>query len=162
MKKELLNIDEKKIGLIEGSFMLDTLQLKNAFYWLAKLKVKQILPKSYHEYNVKMIFNEAPYLERISRFEEKLNLGKQNRKLFKKMEQEDIDDVKDQIKDEQRDMAEKKRQCPTIDFSGKVEQIKYAGAETVMTMNIPDSAIDPLNKSKTMFQYYKIQLSPIL
>ena len=59
-------------------------------------------------------------------------------------------------------MAEKKRQCPTIDFSGKVEQIKYAGAETVMTMNIPDSAIDPLNKSKTMFQYYKIQLSPIL
>jgi len=162
MKKELLKGEnDSQIGFIEGSFMLDTLQLKNSFYWFSKFKVKQILPKSYHDYNVRMVFNETPYLERIERFKEKLSASR-NKKLFKKMEEEEIQDIKDQIKDEERDMAEIKRQCPTIEFTGKVEQLKYAGAETVITMHIPDNAIEPLNKSKTLFQYYKIQLTPIL
>ena len=158
VKTELLN--EKDPLVIDSTFMLEQIQLKGMM-WSAKIRIAEIIPRSYHKYGIKILFNEKPYMDRIDRLNEKLTNSKTTKKLFADMEKEDIDEIKDDIKDIEKEMAEVKKQCLTIEFLATVEQIKYANGNTNVTLRIPDDVIEPLNKAKTMFQYYKIELKPV-
>lgn len=157
-KKQIL--DEKNPLVIESTFMLEQIQLKGMM-WGAKIRIQEILPKSYHKYGIKVLFNEEPYMKRIERLEEKLTNSKTSKKLFADMDKEDIEEIKDEIKEIQKEMSDIKKQCLTIEFLATVEQIKYSNGNTNVALRIPDDVIEPINKAKTMFQYYKIELKPV-
>lgn len=157
-KKELLDLKDPMT--IESTFMLEQVQLKGMI-WSARIIVKDILARNYHKYSIKILFNEKPYMDRITRLEEKLSNTKRSKKLFKDMEQDDIDEVNDEIADIKKDMNDIKKQCLTIEFLATVEQIKYKNGNTIVVLRIPDDVIEPINKAKTMFQYYKVELTPV-
>jgi hypothetical protein len=149
---------ETKSEVIESALSVEELKMKN-LGWSMKLKIKKILPKSYHDFMVRFIFNEEPYETRIKQIEERMENNKQPR-LLKQIDREEMDDLKREIHDVERERAENKRQCITIEFLAQVEQLKYDGADTILSVRIPDNIIEPVNKVKMLFGFYKVELTP--
>jgi hypothetical protein len=161
-KKEK-KVAEKKIDelVISTGFELKQLMLKDQT-WTAQILVKKILPKTFHDYGIKMIFDEKPYADRIERVKEQVANAKKEQKLFKEMSKADIDELEGDIKAIEKEKAEMKRQCLTIEFSAVVEQLKYDGGDTKLAIRLPDNVIEPLNKAKLTMNYYKIELEPLV
>lgn len=149
---------QPKTDVITSTLSVEELKMKN-LGWSMKLKIKQIMPKSFHDFAVKFVFDERPGEARIKQLEERMENNKQPR-LLKSIDKAEMDDLKDEINDVRREMAENKRQCITIEFLAQVEQLKYSGADTILSVRIPDNIIEPVNKVKMLFGFYKVELMP--
>lgn len=144
--------------IITSSLSVSELKMKDLM-WSMKLIVHYIMPKSYHDFIVRFIFNEEPFLNNIAELEMKLG-GSKNMRLFKDMDRDEIEDARETIDEIKADMAKKKKECVTIEFLGEVTNIKYSAGDTILDLRIPDHIINPVNNVKTMFGYYTLELQP--
>ena len=66
-KKELLNVEEALDSLIiKAKFSIVEIKMKNDWRWKIKMLVHETLPKSYHDYAIKLEFDDEPFLKSIA------------------------------------------------------------------------------------------------
>lgn len=157
-KQKVDLIDEEEsledILKVESTIYLELLQLKDK-KWSAKFLIGAILPKSYHRYQMTLVLNEEPYLERIEELEKGLNES-----LFKE-EKSSVKGTNKRIGEIRDELERMRRDCPEIQFNTTIEEIKYKDAETRLTCRIPDDIIEPINKQKYRLEAYKVILLPL-
>lgn len=157
-KQKVDLIDEEKsideILKVESTIYLDLLQLKDK-KWTARFIIGAILPKSYHRYQITLMLNEEPYLERIEELEKGLNES-----LFKE-EKMSVKNTNKRIGEIRDELERMRRDCPEIQFNATVEEIKYKDSDTRLTCRIPDDIIEPINKQKYRLEAYKVVLLPL-
>jgi hypothetical protein len=160
-KKEYLD-ENFKAPSIKAKFNLQQLILKD-LEWKMKIKIEDILPKTYYQYEMAMIFDESPYLRKLASLEDQIQDIRDSRQkpLFKDDTEERVDDLKTEIEEQREAMDEKRRECRTIKMICRVEELKYAGMSTLLTFIIPDDVINDLNEQKLKFGYYIIELTPM-
>lgn len=156
-KKSLL---DKELQTIKSDFSIKKLSMDSELDWKADLLVKTILPRSYHDYSVRMVFDETPYDNRIAGYEQQIKDIKADNTLFKKLDGEEIRELKNDIKRVQNEKKEMAGNCPTIEFEGAITQLKYIGDNTMLTIRVPDEMIEHLNKRKHYFHQYTLELRP--
>lgn len=165
MKKNTKKIVKKKTpppveNVIEAKFQVDELRMLK-LQWQAKMSVTKILPKSYHDYKIRMILDESPYLKSIADYElEQKQLGHGQQTLLPEMMEARKTELHDIIVEERQRLEEMRGKCKKIEFIGEVKELKYKDGDTVFTLRLPDNIIEELNQAKFLFQYYKIELTP--
>jgi hypothetical protein len=142
--------------VISSALSLDELKMKD-LCWSMKLIIHHIMPKSFHDFKIKFVFNEKPFENNIAMVEDKLR-GNTNRRLFSDMNKADIDDLNEEIAEIKSDMEKKKTECPTIEFIAQVEELKYSGNDTILKVSVPDHIIESTNEVKMRFGYYRVEL----
>ena len=157
-KQKVDLIDEEEsledILKVESTIYLELLQLKDK-KWSAKFLIGAILPKSYHRYQMTLVLNEEPYLERIEELEKGLNES-----LFKE-EKSSVKGTNKRIGEIRDELERMRRDCPEIQFNTTIEEIKYKDADPRLTCRIPDDIIEPINKQKYRLEAYKVILLPL-
>jgi hypothetical protein len=139
---------------IEASVEIITLTLKGTS-WIAKLMVGKELPKSFHHYKMELSLDEHPYDERIKDIEDELEKSLFGQDIKEKNR------MKKEVEEVNKERDEMKAKCETIEFSGMVTQIAWRAGETAITVYVPDTVIDPINRMKYMLEHYKITLNPV-
>ena len=151
-KKELLDLNDE-VNIIETTLDLNTIELKK-LRWFVKMYVGERLPKTYHAYKIKLVYNDKPLLDRIAdienEFEETL-FAKE--KSSRTMHNKRIAEIRAQLKKEEDD-------CEKIEFVALVEELKYKDSSTLLKIKVPDDVIEAFNRQKTRFNIYKICLIP--
>lgn len=159
-KKKVKTEKESKPSLLDdvslditAELELDTLQLKG-LRWYTRLFVEAILPRAYHQYHVTLLLNEKPYLERIDKLEKSLDdtLFKDDRAQKRR--------ITEQVMEQNKQLAELRRDCEKFEFDAMVTEIKYKDDGTVVLLRIPDAVIEPFNRQKHRMNLYHVILSP--
>jgi len=133
---------------------LEEIKLKD-LKWLVKLKIGTTLPKSYHRYKILMELDETPYLDRIADLEAQIKGT-----LFEKVPAT-IKQLDKNILEVKKTLAERKKECEKMEFNAVVEEVKYRGSDTLLTVKVPDDIIEAFNRQKTRLSYYKVNLESI-
>ena len=152
---ELIDMSElDKAGMIESTTIdVEQLTLRGK-RWRATLKIGTILPRSYHQYDIKLDLDEEPYEKRIEEIRKTLENGLfSGERVSRKQANESIKAIEDEMRQMRRD-------CERIDFRAVVETIAYKDSETVVVCRVPDDVIEPINRQKFRFEAYKIALIP--
>lgn len=147
-----MNIEDvENVGMIEASVLLESLEMKK-LRWSAKICVFEILPKTYHSYKVKLVFDDKTYIERIDQLIEEFETSLfANDRASKKVHDRKIAGMR-------ADLDKKIAECEKIEFVGLIEELKYKNARTELKMIVPDDVIEAFNRQKTRFNIYKICL----
>jgi hypothetical protein len=158
-EKEYLN--DTNPSTITAKFYLQQLMMKDV-QWRMKIKVGDILPRTYHKYTMAMVFDEAPHMRRIKALQEEISdiEDSAQQPLFQADTEEKIKDLEAEIEKEESTMEKYAEECPKIIMPSIVEELKYSGSDTLLVFLIPDSAINQLNENKLKFGMYKIELTP--
>lgn len=154
-RTELLPAEElKTAGMIETALDIESITLKGK-RWSARLKIRTLLPRSYHRYTIKLDLDERPYEKRIDDLERELEAG-----LFSK-ERTSRREVNKKIGEIRDELETMKKSCEHIEFPATVEQLTYRDGDTLVSLRIPDDVIEPLNRQKYRIDAYRVQLDPI-
>jgi len=158
--KEFLN-EEIKPNTIKAKFNLQQLIMKE-LSWKMKIKVEDILPRTYYKYAMAMVFDETPYERKIAGLQDDIRDIQDSRQkpLFESENQDKITELEEEVEEEKRQMEEHRKECKTIKMPATVEELKYSGTDTLLTFKIPDTSINELNENKLKFGYYIIELTP--
>lgn len=138
----------------QSELVLHTVTLKGLF-WQAKLTVKAQLPETHRHYKISLFFNEKPAHDAIDRVTNDLENGLFDEEpVSKKEADKQIKRINDQF--------EKDRElCEKIDFVGTVFAMKYTPEGTQVEIQIPDDAIEAINRQKTRLnKQYIVRLEP--
>jgi hypothetical protein len=147
---------------IEGKFAIEQIEMNKGLQWKIKMKVSKILPKSYHDYTIKMTLDEEIYKIRIASYEqEQKELGRGQIMLLPEMIEARKGELHDKIVDERKALEEMRGKCKKIEFVAEVRELKYKDGDTIINLRIPDDIVQPLNEQKFLFAHYKIELIPI-
>lgn len=147
---------------ITAKFSVVEIKMKNDWRWKVKLLVHSILPRAYHDYNIKLEFDEAPYQKTIDQLEkEAADLGR-NPTLLPDVDKRSMRDLDKRIADARKEMNQMRELCPTIEFTPQTEEIKYSDGDTVLLFKVLDSVIQPLNEQKYRLNEYRAILDPII
>lgn len=158
--KKIIKKEEKSPEVIEARFQLNELRMIN-LQWQAKMSVTKILPKSYHDYKIKMILDESPYLKSIEDYElERKQIGHGQQTLIPEMMEARKNELHDLIVEERQRLEKKREECKKIEFIGEVKELKYKDGDTIILMRLPDNVIEEINQMKFLFAGYKIELTP--
>lgn len=162
MTKKTAKKSKKEIEKIEAKFSIEQIVMDKDLQWKTKMKVTKILPKSYHDYTIKMTLDETPYDKRIATLELELKeLGRGQQQLLKEMAEERKGQLNDEIVLEKQRLEDMRDKCKAIEFLGEVKELKYKDGDTIILIRLADEVIEQLNKAKYLFSNYKISLIPI-
>lgn len=151
-------IDETAI-VVEASFELKKIELKDDLAWRMKIDMNTRLNHTFREYDVRLSLDETPYETRISDMERKREEVLDEASLFEGNKKQEAKFIDGQIQDIKDELAEKKAQCPDIEFKGVIEELKYKDAyHTIVVMMFPSDSLIELNAQKRELTHYKIEL----
>lgn len=146
---------------IKADFNINRLQMDAKLCWLLDLEIKKVLPETFLQYELELVFNEEPYLKNIERIEEEAKEVEKEASLFETEKTRRIKMLNKQIIDVKEDMAELAKNCPTIHMVVSVTELKYKSTGTTFVrMRLPDNKINELNDNKHKFSYYRAELTP--
>lgn len=126
--------------------------------WKLDLMVFTILSRAFYRYNVKLVFNEDPYLRNIKDMEDEIGKLNTEAALFKNKER--IKELEMEIQETKAEMEDYEAKCPKIEFFGTVDSLKYPSGGSRLVLLIGDNIINLLNETKRWFGYYRLELRP--
>lgn len=155
-------LDKIKVDhTIKARFNIWSLSMDKNLRWTLQLFVAKILPKSYHDYRMTMVFDEEPFQKQIVDIERQIKGIEDTPSLLKDMDRKEINFQKERIAACMEDRDKKKKECRTIEFVTEVQELKYVNGDTKLTVRIPDAVIPDINDRKTWFSYYRLELKPL-
>jgi hypothetical protein len=159
-KKEYLD-ENVKPNTITAKFFLQQLLMKDV-QWKMKIKVEDILPRTYYKYTMTMVFDPSPYERKIKALEDQIAdiRDSKQKPLFDADQKEQVGDIEEEIESEKESMEDRRKECPSILMPARVEELKYSGNDTLLTFQIPDTVINELNENKLKFGSYCVELTP--
>jgi hypothetical protein len=167
-KKEKIEV-EIKTGLLDeevslaivAKFSIVEIRMKNDWRWKVKMLVHEILPKTHHDYRVKLEFDDEPYLKTIAQLEDDAAKLARDKSLFPDVDKRSIKEIDDRIQNEKKQMEKMRSECPNIEFVTQTEEIKYKDGDTALIFKVLDTVIQPLNEQKYRLSEYRAVLDPI-
>lgn len=163
-KAILPEVDElKNISLaIVSKFTIVEIKMKNDWRWKVKMLVHQTLPKSYHDYAIKLEFDDEPYLKSIAQYEKEIKDAESNPTLLPDVDRKSIMKLDEKIADTRKEMLKMKAECTDIEFVTQTEEIKYKDGDTALLFKVLDTVVEPLNEKKYRLGDYRAVLDPII
>ena len=159
-KKESI-LDKIEVdNAIKASFDIQSLQMDKDLLWKLDLEIKQILPKSFYTYDIKLVFDEESWNNDIAQVKRDIEDVESENTLFDDVKKKRTKKLRADIEDIEFKREERRGECPTIEFSAQVTELKYKNHITRVKMAIPDDAINLLNVNKYNFGDYRAELSP--
>lgn len=159
--KNLLDDIEDVSLAIEAKFTISEIKMKSDWRWKVKMLIHKMLPKTHHDYNIKLIFDEEPYQMAIRQFEKEVGNLKDNPTLLPSVDKKEIKDMEKKMKKKFDEMKKARSECPDIEFTTQTEEIKYKDGDTSLLFKVLDTVIEPLNRQKYRLSEYKAILDPI-
>lgn len=156
----MANKSKKSVLIQQAEFSIEELKMERDLNWRMKLKVQKQLPKSYYFYSMTLRLNHEKYQERIKEKAAWVAHMEAQQELFpdtnKKLQDEqktlqDLKDVYERMKSMTRD----------IHASVHVEEVKYRGNETLLSIRIPADIIPNINEQRQMFGDFIAELDPL-
>lgn len=161
MPKKNTILDKIEVdNAIKASFNIQSLQMDKDLLWKLDLEIKQILPKSFYTYGIKLVFDEVPFDRQIADIELSIEDAESEATLFQDVKEKRINGFRKDIDKVKEEMEDLKALCPTIEFSAQVVELKYKDHITRVKMAVPDGVINLLNVNKYQFEHYRAELSP--
>lgn len=164
-KKELLpSLEEiKEISLaITAKFSIIEIKMKADWRWKVKMLVHETLPKAYHDYAIKLEFDDAPFLKTIAQYEKEIKEIENEPTLLPDMDRKSIAKLDEKIANTKKDMKKLQAECTDIKFVTQSEEIKYKDGDTALLFKVLDTVIQPLNEKKYRLGDYRAVLDPII
>lgn len=164
-KKELLpTIEEvKEMSLaITAKFSIVEIKMKNDWRWKVKMLVHETLPKAYHDYAIKLEFDDRPFIKSIEQYEKEAKDVSDNPTLLPDVDRKSIRQLDEKIAQVKKDMNKLKAECTDIEFVTQSEEIKYKDGDTALLFKVLDTVIQPLNEKKYRLGDYRAVLDPII
>lgn len=162
-KKELLNVEEALDSLIiKAKFSIVEIKMKNDWRWKIKMLVHETLPKSYHDYVIKLEFDDEPFLKSIAQYEKEIKDCESNPTLLPEVDRKSIRQLDEKIANTKKDMLKLKAECTDIEFVTQTEEIKYKDGDTSILFKVLDTVVQPLNEKKYRLGDYRAVLDPII
>ena len=165
--KEVISLQVQAPGLLDdidlhivAKFSMVEIKMKNDWRWKVKMSVHKILPSAYHDYEIKLEFDDRPYLKTIEQLEKELDDLGRNPTLLPDVDKKSLDELDKRIAGTRDEMDRMKSECPDIEFVTQTEEIKYKNGDTVLLFNVLDTVIEPLNKYKHRLGDYRAVLTP--
>lgn len=143
-------------------FEFGGLSLKKDLNWRVNLSAKTIVPKSSIVYKAELVFFRKPFEDAIAKIQDAIDGSKKTPRLMDEMDKEELDGLKKDLKEAEKELKDKEAECPVVPFDGLVEQIKYDRMKgyTVLSFRIADDVAAELAKVSKSFYYYKLELTP--
>lgn len=159
--KELLNLEEADPLAVTAKFSISEIKMKNDWRWKVKMLVHAILPDTHHDYNIKLEFDDAPFLKTLQQLEADVVDLLKNPTLLPDVDRKSLRDLENRIAKTQEEMDKLAAACTDIEFVAQSEEIKYADGDTSLLFKILDSVIGPLNEQKYRLVEYRAIMTPI-
>lgn len=153
-------VDDMTLAIV-AKFSIVEIRMKNDWRWKVKMLVHEILPKTHHDYRVKLEFDDEPYLKTIEQLEKDAADLARERSLFPDVDKRSIKDIDSRIKKEKEQMEKMRNECPNIEFVTQTEEIKYKDGDTALIFKVLDTVIQPLNEQKYRLSEYRAVLDPV-
>lgn len=164
-KKELLpaveDLDKVSLAIV-AKFSIVEIKMKNDWRWKVKMLVHETLPKSYHDYAIKLEFDDEPYLKTIAQYEKEAKDCAENPTLLPDMDKRSLKQIDEKIANTRKEMAKMRAECIDIEFVTQTEEIKYKDGDTALVFKVLDTVVQPLNDKKFRLNDYRAVLDPIL
>lgn len=164
-KKDLLPSMEElaEISLaIIAKFSIIEIKMKDDWRWKVKMLVHEILPKTHHDYSVKLEFDDRPYLKTIDQLEREIVELDRNPSLLPDVDKKSMKELDNKIAKAKKEMNDMRNNCPNIEFVVQTEEIKWKEGDTALLFKVLDSVIQPLNEQKFRLNEYRAVLDPII
>lgn len=163
-KKELLPKEEvDAVSLaITAKFSIVEIKMKNDWRWKVKMLVHETLPKAYHDYAIKLEFDDAPFLKSIEQYEKEIDSIKNEPTLLPDIDRKSIKNLNEKIDNVKKEMKKLQAECTDIEFVTQSEEIKYKDGDTALLFKVLDTVIQPLNEKKYRLGDYRAVLDPII
>lgn len=160
--KIIPEIAEEKPAYLEGKFKIKSLLWKDGqAAWTLMLEIKKDFDESFINYNARIAFDSAPYLDRIQSIREEIAAIEEDQTLFPKMQAEKRKQREEEIDNVKEEMAETKEKCQTIEFPATALKIDMTGSDPKVTFAIPAGVIEKINNIRFEQGYYKLMLDKI-
>lgn len=164
-KKALLPEVEELANIslaITAKFSIVEIKMKNDWRWKVKMLVHETLPKAYHDYAIKLEFDDSPYLKSIAQYEKEITDAESNPTLLPDIDRKSIARLQEKIADVRKEMKKMEAECTDIEFVTQSEEIKYKDGDTALLFKVLDTVIQPLNEKKYRLGDYRAVLDPII
>lgn len=164
-KKDLLPTIEEVAEMslaITAKFSIVEIKMKNDWRWKVKMLVHETLPKAYHDYAIKLEFDDAPFLKSIEQYEKEIKEVEENPTLLPDVDRKSIAKLDEKIANIKKEMKKLKDECTDIEFVTQSEEIKYKDGDTALLFKVLDTVIQPLNEKKYRLGDYRAVLDPII
>jgi hypothetical protein len=145
-----------------AKFSIVEIKMKNDWRWKIKMLVHEILPRTHHDYAVKLEFDDAPYLKTIEQLKNEAEELRTTPTLLPDIDARSLKDLDRRIVKAEQDMANMQRACTDIEFVGQTEEIKWKDGDTALLFKVLDTVIQPLNEQKFRLTEYRAILDPII
>lgn len=150
---------DKIDNVLRVSFQLIEIKLSKDLVWTIKFLIQKRLPKTYLMYQVKMVFNEDPYLERINAVQREIQRTQSDQSLFPDMQASTIEDLKKQIDDIKYEMEDLKEQAKVIEYLSELLHVNWKKKYTTeITLRLPAGVINDINNCRELLPKYAIEL----
>ena len=162
-KKELLSkedIENVSLAII-AKFSIVEIKMKNDWRWKVKMLVHEILPKTHHDYSIKLEFDDRPYLQTIEQLEKEASDLGRNPTLLPDVDSKSLRQIDERIESTRNEMKKLREDCSTIEFVTQTEEIKYKDGDTALIFKVLDNVIQPLNEQKFRLSEYRAVMEPI-
>lgn len=147
---------------ITAKFSIVEIKMKNDWRWKVKMLVHETLPKAYHDYAIKLEFDDTPYLKSIAQYEKEIADAESNPTLLPEIDRKTISRLQEKIADVKKEMRKMEAECTDIEFVTQSEEIKYKDGDTALLFKVLDTVIQPLNEKKYRLGDYRAVLDPII
>jgi len=155
VKKDL--IDDMSI-VATTVFDLKKIEMKDDLQWRIKLELKTQLPQSFREYTLKFSLNEEPFNVRINDLERRKQEIESSAELFEEGKNTQVKNIDAEIKEIEGEIEDMRVNCPDIEFTGTIEELKYKDGNTIIVVLFPSPSVQELNEKRRDLQHYKIEL----
>lgn len=162
MAKNDTNILNNITLAVETKFGIQEISMKNDWRWKIKMRVNEILPKTHHDYSIKLKFDPSPYELSIEQLKKERDEIDTHPTLAPDLDKKDMRRLTDRIAKVQEEMEKYRKECYDIDFVTTSEEIKYKGSDTYLLFKVLDTVIEPLNDRKMFLDKYVAVLDPII
>lgn len=140
---------------ITAKFSILEIKMKGDMRWKIKMLIHEILPKSYHDYSIKLEFDDRPLLKTIEQLEKDASM-------FTSEDKKSLKEVDKKIAEAYKELKQLKSECTDIDFVTQSEEIKYKDGDTALLFKVLDIVIQPINEKKYRLSDYRAVLTPII
>lgn len=155
-------IDDEMSLAITAKFTIVEIRMKQDWRWKVKMLVHEILPKTHHDYSIKLTFDDRPYLKTIGQLEREIQDLGSNPSLLPDVDKRSLKELDDRLADAKKEMENMREACKDISFVTQTEEIKYKDGDTALLFKVLDSVVQPLNDQKYRLGEYVAILDPIL
>lgn len=126
---------------ITAKFSIVEIKMKNDWRWKVKMLVHETLPKAYHDYAIKLEFDDAPFLKSIEQYEKEIDSIKNEPTLLPDIDRKSIKNLNEKIDNVKKEMKKLQAECTDIEFVTQSEEIKYKDGDTALLFKVLDTVI---------------------